>query len=158
MITITTITKPVNIEPKNLTHTINDYIYTELKKKYEKTCCEIGLIISIEDILEMDNFINSDGIVITFMVTFTAKTVKPEKNMVFSFTPTLLLSKGIFGKLYDNINFFVPETNLNQLGYVFENDKFVKGKEKIDCKTEISVKIEQLKFDTLKYNCITQLV
>jgi len=152
------ITKPVHIEPKHLTQDIDEYIYSELKKKYERTCCEVGLIISIEEILEMDNFINKDSIIITFMVTFMAKTIKPEKNMIFSFIPSLILSKGVFGKLYDNINFFIPESNLSLLGYAFDTDKFVKKEEKIDCKNEIHVKIEQIKYDTVKYNCITQLV
>jgi DNA-directed RNA polymerase subunit E'/Rpb7 len=152
------ITKPVHIEPKHLTRDIDEYIYSELKKKYERTCCEVGLIISIDEILEMDNFINKDSIIITFVVTFMAKTIKPEKNMIFSFIPSLILSKGVFGKLYDNINFFIPESNLVLLGYVFDTDKFVKKEEKVDCKNEIRVKIEQIKYDTVKYNCITQLV
>jgi len=155
---LTKITKPVNVEPKHLTPTLKSYIFSELKKKYEKTCCEEGLIISIDEIVEMDNFINKDSINITFYVTFMAKTVKPEMDMEFTFVPSLILSKGVFGKLYENINFFIPESNLNKLGYVFEKDQFVAKDERIDLKNEIKVKIEKLKYDTVKYNCITQLI
>ena len=159
MIQNSILTKSVHLEPKHLNQYIKEYIFSELKFKYERTCSDdVGVIISVDEIISMDNVINKDSIVITFTVTFHAKTIKPEKDMMFFFTPTLILSKGIFGKLYDNINFFIPETYLIQSGYYFENDNFVKDNHTIDNKTEIKVKIEQLKYDTIKYNCITKLV
>jgi len=159
MIQSSILTKSVHLEPKHLNKHIKEFIFSELKLKYEKTCSnEVGVIISVDEIISMDNLINKDSITITFMVTFYAKTVKPEKEMIFSFIPTLILSKGIFGKLYENINFFIPESNLIQSGYTFESDKFVNKNDTIDSNTEISAKIEQLKYDTIKYNCITQLV
>lgn len=161
MHTISVLTKNIILEPKHLTPNIKEYIFSELKKKYEKVCCdESGLIISIDRIITIDNIINKDSINITFMVQFEAHTIKPEKNMKISFIPTLILSKGIFGKLYENINFFIPETTLLDTGYKFDNDtsSFThEQKDTITCKTEVNVTIDQLKYDTLKYNCIVLL-
>jgi DNA-directed RNA polymerase subunit E'/Rpb7 len=164
MHTITILNKNITIEPKHLTKDIKEYIFSELKKKYEKTCSDTeGLIISIENIISIDNIINKDSIHITFSVMFKAVTIKPEKDMNISFIPTLILPKGIFGKLYDNINFFIPETSLKQSGYVFDTDtnSFKKETEKdtfITYKTELTTVIEQLKYDTVKYNCIVRLI
>jgi hypothetical protein len=81
--------------------------------------------------------------------------------MKVSFIPTLILSKGIFGKIYDNINFFIPDTNLVENGYVFDSTtSSFKNENKnklIDKSTNVSVVIDQLKYDLIKYNCITYL-
>jgi DNA-directed RNA polymerase subunit E'/Rpb7 len=160
---ISILNKNITVEPKHLTKDIKEYIFSELKKKYEKTCCDTeGLIISIDHIISIDNIINKDSIHITFSVIFQALTIKPEKDMNISFIPTLILSKGIFGKLYDNINFFIPESSLKQSGYIFDTDANLFKKENetkiiITCKTEINTIIEQLKYDTVKYNCIVRL-
>ena len=166
---ISILNKNITVEPKHLTKDIKEYIFSELKKKYEKTCSDIeGLIISIEHIISIDNIIDKDSIHITFSVIFQALTIKPEKDATISFTPSLILSKGIFGKLYDNINFFIPESSLKQSGYIFDTDTNVFKKEDEDedetetktfitCKTEVNSIIEQLKYDTVKYNCIVRL-
>jgi hypothetical protein len=156
---ISILTKNITVEPKHLTPEIKKHVINELKKKYEKTCCEkSGLIISIEELLSMDNLINKDSIHITFMATFKALTVKPEKGMKFSFVPTLILSKGVFGKMYENINFFIPEMALSLSGYTFDTNVFKSpNKEDITCTKSVNVIIDQLKCDTLKYNCIVDL-
>ena len=163
---ISILNKNITVEPKHLTKDIKEYIFSELKKKYEKTCSDTeGLIISIEHIISIDNIIDKDSIHITFSVVFQAVTIKPEKDMNISFIPTLILSKGIFGKLYDNINFFIPESSLKQSGYIFDADQNLFKREEdenetkifITCKTEVNTVIEQLKYDTVKYNCIVRL-
>ena len=162
MHTISILNKNITIEPKHLTKDIKEYIFSELKKKYEKSCSDNeGLIISIDHIISFDNIINKDSIHITFSITFQAVTIKPKKDMNVSFTPTLILSKGVFGKLYDNINFFIPETSLIQAGYIFESDSnSFKNEEtdQISCNTEVNAIIDQIKYDTIKYNCIVRLV
>jgi DNA-directed RNA polymerase subunit E'/Rpb7 len=166
---ISILNKDITVEPKHLTKDIKEYIFSELKKKYEKTCCDKeGLIISIDHIISIDNIINKDSIHITFSIVFQAITIKPEKDINISFMPTLILPKGIFGKLYDNINFFIPETSLKQSGYEFDTDtnsfKKTEKNEKseneavITYKTEVNTVIDQLKYDTVKYNCIVRLV
>lgn len=154
MFTNSILTKSIQLEPKHLTPHIKETIFEELKLKYEKTCDDIGLIVSIDEITHIDNIINKDSIVITFYITFKAKTIKPEKGMFFSFKPSLILQKGIFGKVHDKINFFIPESNLSENGYIFENDQFISKNKKIDPNIDIHVKIIDFKYDTFKYNCI----
>ena len=162
MYTTLKITKDIILEPKHLTFDIKTFIEKELRQKYEKKCCDdYGLLISIDSIESIDNTVNKDSIFITFMVTFYATVIRPVKGMKLSFIPTLVLSKGIFGKMYDNINFFIPDTNLTEMGYVFNNTttSFNNDKKKavIDKTTNVEVVIDQLKYDLIKYNCITYL-
>ena len=161
MYNVSKITKDITLEPKHLTRDINKHIVSELKQKYERKCCDdYGIIISIDKIESIDNTINKDSIFITFMITFYATTIKPEKGMKLSFIPTLILSKGIFGKIYENINFFIPDTNLNEKEYNFDSTTSSfkkKDNTEIDKKTEVFVIIDQLKYDSIKYNCITYL-
>ena len=170
MRTISILTKNITMEPKHLTKDIKNYVFTELKK-YERTCCDqCGLIISIDHIISMDNIIDKDSIHVTFMVKFKAVTIKPEKGMKISFTPTLILNKGIFGKLYDNINLFIPESVLVEFGYIFDpsSNSFKKEKNKDDdnnddenditCVKEVVSIVDQLKYDNVKYNCIVRLI
>jgi hypothetical protein len=94
------------------------------------------------------------------MITFKAQTIKPVKDMILSFIPTLIISKGIFGKIYDNINFYIPDNNLNENEFIFDEKLlcFKNKDKKIDNTKEIIVKIDQFICDTLKYNCIVTLV
>jgi len=163
MTTISKIKKTINLEPKHLTFEIEKFILIEIKRKYEKTCCEeYGLIISIHEILSYDNIINKDSIIVTFTVFFNATIIKPVKGMQLSFIPSLILSKGIFGKLYDFINFFIPENKLTENGYIFSKDCFKKkNNDEIEIilnkEKNVMVTIEDIKFDMIKYNCISIL-
>ena len=158
---ISTIKKTIVLEPKYLNASINDHIFFELKRKYDRSCCEeYGLIIDIVSIVSYDNVINKDSTSISFMITFLAHTIKPEIGMILSFIPSLIVQKGIFGKIYDNINIFVPENSLKKLDYQFNESKnsYENDNHIITNQTEISVAIEQYKYDMIKYNCISQLV
>lgn len=178
---VSILTKDIMLEPKHLTPGIHDFVYDMVKKKYEKTCSdEHGLIISIDRIIGMDNLINKDSIFITFMVTFEARTLKPVVGLEISFVPILLIQKGIFGKMHDFINFFVPDVTLTESGYTHDssNNSFTrveiveetikKNKRNVKVNKEIKhsitkdsmvkVVIEQIKYDTIKYNCIVRLV
>ena len=81
MFNVSKITKNIILEPKHLTRDINKYIVSELRQKYERKCCDdYGIIISIDTIESIDNTVNKDSIFITFMITFFATTIKPEKG------------------------------------------------------------------------------
>jgi len=154
------------------------------RQKYEKTCDEEdGIIVSIDKMTNLTNVISKDSCHIHFTATFQAQTVKPEKGLVVSFTPTLILPKGIFGKLYDSISLFVPDEYIK--GWTFKGDKYVsnesnqleneENKDNQDDKDnnnnkdnqenknitkdhEVKVMIHDIKFNTTKYNCICKLV
>ena len=163
MSTISIVTKNITLEPKCLTSNIKEYILNELNKKYKKVCCDdYGLIISIGEIIKIDNLINKDSIGITFTVSFKAETIKPEIEMEILFTPFRIIDTGIFGKIYEKINFYIPIENVKEFGFefnesenIFENEK---ESTKISLDTEIKVCIQQIKYDTLKYNCICKLI
>ena len=158
------IVKNISISPNYMDENIIKNVIYILKNKYEKTCEEdYGLIMTIDSIKDIQNVISKDSCSIIFEITFIATTIKPEKNMSISFVPTLILPKGIFGKLYDNINLFIPESSIISKGWVYKEDSFIfsnkeKEKEKkIDKKTKIDVLIKDIKFNTNKYNCICDL-
>ena len=120
------ITKNIIIDPRYLTPMIDEYLFQELKKKYEKTCCpDHGFIISIDNIISTDNLINKDSIMITFSIIFTAQTIKPQKDMILSFIPTLIISKGVFGKIYENIHFYIPDHHLLENNFILMNNHYL---------------------------------
>ena len=123
-------------------------------------CVDNGLIVLIEEILETDNFINKDSIGITFKINFKALTIKPIIGMKVSFIPFRIIETGVFGKVYEKINFFIPNKNLTDLFFVFNEEEqcYKNENDKIDKDTEIKVIIEEIKYDLLKYNCITSLI
>lgn len=153
------------------------------RQKYEKTCDEEdGIIVSLDKMTNLTNVISKDSCHIHFTATFQAQTVKPQKGLVVSFTPTLILPKGIFGKLYDSISLFVPDEYIK--GWTFKGDRYIsnvsnvsseneenkesddsdnENKENKENKTitkdhEVKVIIHDIKFNTTKYNCICKLV
>ena len=151
------------------------------RQKYEKTCDEKdGLIVGISRITNLSNVISKDSCHIHFTATLLAQTVKPEKGATITFTPTLILAKGIFGKLYDSISVFVPDEYLT--GWTFSGDRYIsnvsnvsnisnvstledgeegnegKNKKEISKDTPVTVMIHDIKFNTTKYNCICKLI
>ena len=155
------ITKNIIIDPKYLTPMIDEYLFQELKKKYEKTCCpDHGFIISIDNIISTDNLINKDSIMITFSIIFKAQSIKPQKDMILSFIPTLIISKGVFGKIYENIHFYIPDHHLLENDFIFDEQSlsFRSKNQIINNNTEVNVKIHQFICDTQKYNCIVMLI
>jgi DNA-directed RNA polymerase subunit E'/Rpb7 len=125
-----------------------------LKNKYEKTCDEEdGLILSIDDVIKVENMVSKDSCYVQFDLTFMATVIKPEKGMKLAVTPSYILAtKGIFSKLYDNINVFVPESNIKDWKY--SNDSYIKSDRVIDKDTVINVVINDIKFNSTKYNCV----
>jgi DNA-directed RNA polymerase subunit E'/Rpb7 len=154
------ISKTVEVAPMFLNKNIIAIVTELLKKKFEKTCDdEFGLLISIGKIIKMSNIISKDSKYVNFTVEFLGKTVKPEKGMVISFKPLFIISKGIFGKLYENINFFIPYESVtgSLKKWTFENDCFKRGKKKITVHDIVICTITDIMFETVKYKCICEL-
>jgi DNA-directed RNA polymerase subunit E'/Rpb7 len=128
-----------------------------LKKKYDKTCDEAdGLILSIDDVLKVENMVSKDSCYVQFDITFLATVIKPEKGMKLTIKPSYILAtKGIFSKLYDNINIFIPESNIKEWRY--SNDSYTKSDRVIDKDTVINIVINDIKFNSTKYNCVCSL-
>jgi len=151
------LTKTISILPNLIDHNIIKSVFSLLKIKYEKTCNENdGMILSISnDIIDIENIISKDSINILFKITFLANVVKPEKGDIISFKPSLILDKGIFGKIYDNISVFIPEMNMKD--WKFSDGKYKKDEKVIDKDSSINCMITDIKFNTTKYNCICSL-
>jgi DNA-directed RNA polymerase subunit E'/Rpb7 len=152
------LSRSVFISPNFIDSNIMKYILSILKTKYEKTCHESdGLILSIDKIIDVKNMISKDSCYIIFDINFQATVIKPEKDLVLTLKPSYLLdSKGIFGKIYDNINIFVPEIKMENWKY--SNDSYIKKNKTINKDTLIQVKIIDIKFNSTKYNCICSLL
>jgi hypothetical protein len=151
-----TITKTILISPKDLNSDILSTIKEKIKEK-NNICDEDGVITSIGEIKKMTNSISRNGKYVYFTIDFDVNIVKPFKTAQISFYPSLIIAKGIFGKLYGCINFFIPfEGELKS--WTFENNIFKKGKKIISKETEIKAIINEIMFDTNKFNCICSLV
>lgn len=149
--------KTVSILPNLIDHNIIKNVISLLKIKYEKTCNENdGMILSISnDIIDIQNIISKDSMNVLFKITFLADVVKPEKGDSISFKPSLILDKGVFGKIYDNISVFIPETNMKD--WKFSDGKYKKDQKVIDKDNLVNCVITDIKFNTTKYNCICSL-
>jgi DNA-directed RNA polymerase subunit E'/Rpb7 len=153
------ITKSLYVLPSIMDENIEESIYQLVRQKYEKTCDEHdGLILAIHEINSIQNQISKDSCHIHMMVNMTVDLVKPQKGSTFTFTPTLIIAKGIFGKLYESISLFIPDTYLSE--WVYKNDTFelkTDSSKTITKQTPISVTVSDIKFNTTKYNCICKL-
>jgi DNA-directed RNA polymerase subunit E'/Rpb7 len=154
---VITTTKSIAVSPNYIDSNILKNVFNLLKKKYEKTCDETdGIILSIEKIINIENIVSKDSCYINFDITFNAVSIKPEKGSKLTFKPSYILqSKGIFGKIYDNISIFIPENTMKNWKY--SNESYNKGSNTIDKDTSIQVTVDDIKFNSTKYNCICLL-
>lgn len=156
------ITRNIYIQPIYLDSNIMKNVFSMLKNKYERCCDEEdGMILSIDDVKKVENMISKDSCYVIFQITFSATVIKPEKGMKLIMNPSnILSSKGIFGKIYDNINVFVPEINFKDLkDWKFSNDSYTNTKngKVINKESQIEVIITDIKFNSTKYNCVCSM-
>lgn len=159
MIETTDITKTICVTPAIMDENMEETIATLIRQKYEKMCDEKdGLILEINKIKEIQNRISKDSCHINVDVTMNVNRVRPQKGTVFAFQPTLIIAKGIFGKLYQSISLFIPETYLSP-EWEYKNDTFVHSVSKnvITKQTDVTVSVVDMKFNSTKYNCICKL-
>jgi DNA-directed RNA polymerase subunit E'/Rpb7 len=134
-------------------------LFKLVKMKYEKTCNEDdGIILCVHTLKDIQNVISKDAREIYFTVTMEAKVVKPEKNDKICFKPTLIIEKGVFGKIHDMISLFIPCDNLKEWSFDKENVCFTRGDKKIDKNDDIEVLIDDIKFNGTRYNCLCKVI
>ena len=156
------ITRTIHTGPNVLDSSIIKTIIYLFRQKYENTCDEKdGFIVSIDNISNLSNLIGKDSCHVQFSATLRAKVIKPERGMLITFSPSLIVQKGIFGKLYDIISIFVPESYMKE--WTFSNDSFVydsgtKIEKIIQKQKPLQVMIMDIKFNHTKYNCICKLL
>jgi DNA-directed RNA polymerase subunit E'/Rpb7 len=155
---IVDITRTIHTGPNVLDSSIVKTIIHLFRQKYENTCDEKdGFIIGIDKISNLSNVIGRDSCHIQFTATLRARVIKPEKGLALSFSPSLIVQKGIFGKLYDTISIFVPESYMKE--WTFNNDCFTKDSDHIIQKQKpLRVVVMDIKFNNTKYNCICKLL
>ena len=157
------LSRNIYIQPMYIDCDIMKTVFSMLKNKYEKICDEDdGIILSIDEIKNVENMISKDSCYIIFNITFSATVIKPEKGMKLVIKPTYILSsKGIFGKIYDNINIFIPESNFKDLkDWKFSNDSYTNSKNGrvINKDSSVDVVITDIKFNSTKYNCVCSII
>ena len=154
-------TKVICINSNAMDQNILKYVLYLLKEKYEKKCDKIdGYILSIDKLLKLDNIINKDSCSIYFTATLLITVVKPEKGMELVFVPSMIISKGVFGKLakYDSISFLIPDSHMKE--WTFQDGIFAHRdhpEKKISKDTPVRVVIDDIKFNQTKYNCVCSL-
>lgn len=152
------LSKMISISPNYLDKNLIKTLIYIIKSKYEKTCNEEdGLILSVTSIENIKNVISKDSKEIHFFISFKALTIKPHKDMKLSFKPSLIINKGIFGKLYDVFSVFIPESNIKDWNYDKESFKHKIDEYTITKDKEVNVVITDIKFSGTKYNCICSL-
>lgn len=161
MATLITTTKSIAVSPNFIDSNILKNVFNLLKKKYEKTCDEAdGMILSIDKVLKVENLVSKDSCYINFDITFLATVIKPEKGTKLSFKPSYILqSKGVFGKLYENISIFVPENSMKNWKYSNESYMSTVNKDQVINKdTLVEIVVDEIKFNSTKYNCVCSLI
>ena len=159
MIETVNITKTICVTPSIMDENMEKTISSLIRQKYEKECDEKdGLILEINDILDIQNRISKDSCHINVTVTMNVNRVQPQKGTVFTFQPTLIIAKGIFGKIFQSISLFIPDTYLSP-EWVYKNDTFVHSttQKVITKQTDVTVSVVDMKFNTTKYNCICKI-
>lgn len=155
------IKKTLCVGPNIMDGSIIHTIIALFRQKYEKICDENdGYILSIDGIKDLTNMISKDSCHIHFTATLDVTTVKPQKGDKIEFKPSLVMQKGIFGKIYDTISLFIPEDYIRDKGWVYnkEHDVYEKDKTKIKKDQPIEAIITDIKFvNSTKYNCICKL-
>lgn len=160
METLVEITKSITVSPKVMDKNIVNMIVQMFKKKYEKSCDDKnGYIVSIQSMKNLQNMISKDSTYIQFTATLLANVIKPEIDRQITIIPSLIISRGIFSKIYD-ISILIPEEYLKEKGWIFKENTFINDLDdkKIDSNTTIIVKIVNYKYAGSKYNCICDII
>lgn len=152
----------IAVPSRYLNADLHDHIYNCIKNKFQDKCFEKeGYIISIDrDISVISNSISSDNVAV-FDVEFKVETFLPEVGQVLDGQVCMVFPGGIFlrsGKM----KMIVPVNKLDSYTYDSLNKRYVsKDKSKnnvIQDQDLLKVKIDMLRFDKNRFDCIVSLV
>jgi DNA-directed RNA polymerase subunit E'/Rpb7 len=148
------ITRRVTLNPKYLTKNIKNHIITQLQIDTKNDCSKqfghILKIIKIEEILDNENT--------TFVIKFSAETLKPEKDRILEGKVFKVYRDGIFIDVMEKQKILIPALNLTNYEFNEDNDTYVsKNKEIIQENDEVKVKIVAVKYNKGKFSCFGSL-
>lgn len=150
------IEKTIYIEPKFLDSNILSHIKDKLKSTFDNKCSkESGYIISVKNIVEIINIRDT-----VFSVKFAVETYKPENNQVVEGDIKAITKDGIFIKVKDIQQVFIPFTMLKGYKYDADNNTFIKGKSAFNLHDSVKAKIMAVRYNitTDLFDCVGCLV
>ena len=143
------ITKKITLDPKYLTKKINKHIIKQLEKDTKDDCSKqfghILKILKIEQIIDNENT--------SFVIKFTAKTLKPEKDKILNGKVFKIYKDGIFIDVLGKQKILIPSLNLTNYTFDEENNIYKSKENTIKQDDEIKVQIVAVKYIKGKFSC-----
>lgn len=150
----TRITLPINIHPKYLDSNLKKRIVKIIEEKVGTKCTkEYGYILQVLEPITIDSFIDT-----RMTVTFTAKTLKPEKGEKMTGVVCMLYKDGIFMEVEGRQRVLVPKTTLQAYTYDELSKTYTGPSRTIREGDEITVLIQATKYDKNQFSCFGKLV
>jgi DNA-directed RNA polymerase subunit E'/Rpb7 len=159
-----TITKQVFLPPQFFDGNIIHHICSMLLQQYTDKCDpELGVLISLERIRDMQNTLSKNSLYAEFAVCFDAVVSKPVENTPFEFVVEQVQRTGIFGSVDRMLRIFVPVSALEK--YEFgeddqnsEKNVFRRGQIRLGVGSTVRAQIKTIKFLLDKFGCIAELI
>lgn len=89
-------------------------------------------------------------------------TITPKFGEIYYGIVKIVYPQGIFVKLLNIFDTLIPSEYLHNLGYIFNNGRFINSSDStvapIDKDTYINMEIIDMKYDNKTFNCIAKLV
>jgi DNA-directed RNA polymerase subunit E'/Rpb7 len=157
---IVNIKHKIYIDAKYLDSNIKEHLLNKIKRTEVGQCyIDYGYILDVIKIINIgDNTISSVNSFVVFDVTFEAYVLKPKIGDIFSGSVCMLFQHGIFVDVKNKLKVLIPAESMKT--YVYENDCFLNIKEnsKIVRSSEISIRINMIKYEKKEFSCIGELV
>lgn len=159
--TVCVIVKNIEVDPNMIRPGLKKLIEEELDK-IDICTMKNGYIKSKKIISIQSNALTKISNKISFRVTFEAETFLPTKGMVINAIINNIFPSGIFLE-YEKVKILIPHSNLEMNGYELsphgkENRfKKIKGGDDLTVKKNISIVLQDSRFEKRKFLCIAFL-
>lgn len=151
--------KKIPLEPKYFNSNLKDHLYKKLSNSLKDKCTQTsGYVVSVNpDIEIIENSINIHGQGL-FEVSYSVQTLKPKEGQVLDGKVCMVLRQGVLIEIHGKMKVLIPLDRMGKYKYDEFEEVFKYKKHVIRDGDDVSVKIDMIKYENNKFNCIGVLV
>lgn len=153
------ITKKITVDPSYLNKEIKSHIYNIIKDEFNDKCFkEYGYILSVNNLISYNvNTISNTNSKIIFTVTFNADTLNPKIGDIIKGTIFHVDKMCILMNISNKAKVIIPINMMNGYEYSEVDKCYIKNKKKYCIGDDITVKINNLRYASNKFDYIASL-
>lgn len=147
--------KKIPLEPKYFNSNLKDHLYKKLSNSLRNKCTQTsGYVVSVSPDIEItDNTVNIHGQGL-FEVSYSVQTLKPKEGQILEGKVCMIFRQGVLIEVHGKMKVLIPPDRMGKYKFDEFSETFKYKSKTIQEGDIISVKIDMIKYENNKFDCI----